>query len=83
LILNLSLRWRFRPGFFLAFRGSLGKRRNIPSGETACAGDGEKQAVIPVRAMREPGIHQPRQGVWIPRCAIADPRPAPRWRIPE
>jgi hypothetical protein len=24
----------FRPSFFLAFRSSLGKRRNIPSGET-------------------------------------------------
>src|ERR1700721_1997904 len=28
----------FRPGFFLAFRNSLGKRRNIPSGETVCGG---------------------------------------------
>src|SRR3979411_1341149 len=38
-MLNMALRWRFLfASGFLAFRRSLGKHRNIPSGETAWQG---------------------------------------------
>jgi hypothetical protein len=64
----------FRPGFFLAFRSSLGKHRNIPSGETVCA-----QGLQSFGLSRHSGMRllaQARnpyslQGLWIPdsRCA--------------
>jgi hypothetical protein len=44
-MLKLSLRWRFFvPAVFLACRDGLGKRRNIPSGETAAVRHGRKHS---------------------------------------